>query len=69
MTMRLDRQIEQLERIVERRLELCKATWNGMPCRLPANHEPTEPHKFCSEAADAELPASPMLGLGWPPYF
>jgi hypothetical protein len=42
----LDQQIEQLENIVERCLNLCKVTWNGVRCTLPANHEETEPHRF-----------------------
>jgi hypothetical protein len=43
---RLDQKIEQLEFIVENRLNLCPATWGGTRCTLPANHAPTEPHKF-----------------------
>jgi hypothetical protein len=41
----LDRQIEQLKSRVERCMNLCNATWNGMPCTLPANHS-VQPHKF-----------------------
>jgi hypothetical protein len=56
MITRLDQQIEQLENIVERRLDLCKATWNGTRCTLPANHEPAELHKFPLEfSTDAEF--------------
>ena len=51
MTTRLDRQIEQLERIVNRRLESCRASWNGLPCRLPANHVPLVPHEYSLDAA------------------
>jgi|HubBroStandDraft_3_1064219.scaffolds.fasta_scaffold2938538_1 hypothetical protein len=46
MKTRLDREIEQLENIVERCLDLCHAEWNGVRCTLPANHEPAESHKF-----------------------
>ena len=46
MATRLDQQIEQLERIVEECLNLCKMTRNGLRCTLPAMHEPTKPHKF-----------------------
>lgn len=46
MATRLDQEIEQLENIVEKCLDLCKAMWNGIRCTLPANHERTEPHKF-----------------------
>jgi hypothetical protein len=46
MTTRLDRQIEELELIVERLLGLCPVTWNGIRCTLPANHAPTESHSF-----------------------
>jgi uncharacterized damage-inducible protein DinB len=41
-----DQEIEQLEHIVEKCLDLCHATWNGTRCTLPANHESTQPHKF-----------------------
>ena len=46
MATRLDQKIEHLENIVEKRLDLCKATWSGMRCTLPAHHEPAELHKF-----------------------
>ncbi len=46
MATTLDRRIEQLEKIVEARLDLCKMTWNGIRCTLPANHDQTEPHNF-----------------------
>ena len=50
MAMRLDQEIEQLEKIVERCLNLCNATWDGIRCTLPANHEPTHSHKFPIES-------------------
>ena len=34
-------------------MNLCNATWNGMPCTLPANHS-VEPHKF-----RVEFPSTP----------
>jgi hypothetical protein len=46
MASKLDRQIEQLENIVEKHLDLCEATWNETRCTLPRNHEQTAPHKF-----------------------
>jgi hypothetical protein len=46
MITRLDQQIEQLEDMVEKCLILCNATWNGVRCTLPANHERTKPYKF-----------------------
>jgi hypothetical protein len=46
MATTLDRQIEQLEKIVEAHLDFCNATWNGIRCTLPANHKQTEPHNF-----------------------
>jgi hypothetical protein len=46
MATRLDRQIEELEHIVEERLNLCKVTWNVTRCTLPANHDQTESHQF-----------------------
>jgi hypothetical protein len=56
MATRLDRQIEELGNIVEKRLNLCKATWNGLRCTLPANHETVEPHRFpIAFSADAKL--------------
>jgi hypothetical protein len=51
MALRLDRQIEEIEKIVDRHLDPCKATWNGMPCTLPTNHEPVEPHQFSREGS------------------
>jgi len=52
MATRLDRQIEQLENIVEKHLDLCQATWNETRCTLPRNHEPTAPHKFRIEISE-----------------
>jgi hypothetical protein len=49
MATRLDQQIELLEDIVERHLDLCEAAWNGIRCTLPRNHEQTAPHKFSIE--------------------
>ena len=49
MAKRLDQQIEQLESIVEKCLDLCRVTCNGLRCTLPAQHEPTKPHKFGRE--------------------
>jgi hypothetical protein len=46
MSTRLDQQIEQLEKLVEARLNLCKVTWNGTRCTLPANHDRDEAHRF-----------------------
>ena len=46
MATRLDQQIEHLENLVEKCLDLCKVTCNGIPCILPAKHEPTMPHRF-----------------------
>lgn len=46
MATRLDKEIEQLEKIVERCMNLCSATWDGIRCSLPANHEPTNSHRF-----------------------
>lgn len=46
MSTRLDQQIEQLEKIVEARLNLCNVTWNETRCIRPANHDKDEPPKF-----------------------
>lgn len=46
MSTKLDQQIEQLEKIVEARLNLCKVAWNGARCTLPANHDRDEAHRF-----------------------
>jgi hypothetical protein len=43
---RLDQEIEQLEKIVEKCLNRCNAMWDGIRCTLTANHEPTNSHKF-----------------------
>jgi len=43
---RLDQEIEQLEKIVEKCLNRCNAMWDGIRCTLAANHEPTNSHKF-----------------------
>jgi hypothetical protein len=48
MATRLDQQIEQLESIVEKHLDLCNVMCNGSRCILPRNHK-TEPHKFLVE--------------------
>jgi hypothetical protein len=58
MATRLDQQIEQLENIVEARLNLCQATWYGIRCTLPRNHTPTDPHRFPIEfSPDIDLSA------------
>jgi hypothetical protein len=44
--------------IVEKCLNLCKATWQGMGCTLPANHDPSAPHKFQAKF----LPTQPCTG-------
>jgi hypothetical protein len=49
MATHLDQQIELLEDMVERHLDLCDAAWNGTRCTLPRNHEQTVPHKFSIE--------------------
>jgi hypothetical protein len=46
MATRLDQQIEQLEIIVEKCLDLCNVTCNELRCTLPAQHEPTKLRKF-----------------------
>jgi hypothetical protein len=46
MTPRFEQKIEELESMVEKRLQLCAATWNGLRCRLPADHDQAEPHDF-----------------------
>jgi hypothetical protein len=46
----LDQKIAELEKIVEQRLELCRATWNGLRCTLPADHLPEEPHTFADDS-------------------
>ena len=53
MKTRLDQEIEKLGSIVEKCLDLCNATWNGVRCTLPANHEPKERHKFPVEFRQA----------------
>lgn len=53
MATRLDQQIEQLGRIVEKCLDLCDATWNGVRCTLPVNHQPAERHRFPVEFLQA----------------
>lgn len=46
MATRLDQKIEQLGKIVDRCMDLCDASWNGVRCTLPANHLPAERHRF-----------------------
>ena len=46
--MHIDQQIEQLEAVVEKRLDLCQETWQGFRCTLPANHGPAEEHRFAA---------------------
>ena len=46
MATRLDQEIEQLEKIVEKCLNRCDAMWDGIRCTLAANHEPTDSHQF-----------------------
>ena len=58
MATRLDHQIEELEHIVETRLGLCTVTSNGVPCILPANHQPAEWHRFMVHTAPARGGAS-----------
>jgi hypothetical protein len=53
MKTRLDREIEHLGNIVDRCLNLCRAEWNGVRCKLPADHEPAERHKFPVEFRQA----------------
>ena len=53
MKTRLDREIEQLGKIVDRCMGLCTAEWDGVRCALPANHEPAEGHKFPIEFRQA----------------
>jgi hypothetical protein len=57
MATRLDQQIEQLEKMVEKRLDLCQVTRNGTRCCLPANHEPKDSHKFPIEFSTNANPA------------
>ena len=66
MATRLDQQIEQLEDIVEKRLGLCKVTWNDVRCTLPANHEPTEPHHFPTDSSPDAKPAGGTQRLSRP---
>jgi hypothetical protein len=49
MASRIDRQISELENIVERHLNRCEATLNNSRCILPRDHTRTEPHKFMLE--------------------
>jgi hypothetical protein len=58
MATRLDQQIEQLEIIVEKCLDLRKVTCDGPLCTL--HHEPTKPHKFPTEFS----PPSPREQTG-----
>ena len=60
MATRLDQQIELLENIVERHLDLCEAAWNGTRCTLPRNHEQTVPHKFLIEYLNMSAWSGPM---------
>jgi hypothetical protein len=46
MATRLDEKIEQLESIVEKRLNLCKAIRHGRRCILSSGHEPAQAHNF-----------------------
>jgi hypothetical protein len=57
---RLDQEIEQLGKIVEKCLNRCNATWDGIRCTLAANHEPTDCHQFPIEF----LLTSSLRGLG-----
>jgi hypothetical protein len=61
MTTRLDRKIEELQRIVETLLNLCPVTSNGIRCNLPANHAASEPHSF---AIDFLPPRAHSMHLG-----
>jgi hypothetical protein len=49
MASRIDKQISELENIVERHLNRCEATLNTNRCILPRDHTRTEPHKFMLE--------------------
>jgi len=62
MATRLDQQIEQLENMVERRLDLCKVTRNGHRCTLPANHPPAHPHQFPVDFSSVAKPAAGNQG-------
>jgi hypothetical protein len=53
MATRLDQKIEQLGKIVDRCMDLCDATWNGVRCTLPASHQPAERHLFPVEFLQA----------------
>jgi len=46
MGIQLEQDIEELQRIVERRLGLCPAARNDSRCTLPAGHEPADAHQF-----------------------
>ena len=64
MATRLDQEIEQLEKLVERYLDYCAVTSNGMRCVLPRNHQATVPHKF-----PPALPGTNGLQVGAPKGF
>ena len=51
MATRLDEKIEQLESIVEKRLNLCKAIWHGRRCILSSGHEPAQAHNFATASS------------------
>lgn len=50
MATQLERQIEQLEALVEKRLDLCTPTRGEIRCTLSAPHE-REPHAFLNECS------------------
>ena len=63
MKTRIDDQIEQLERIVEARLDPCMTMRNGSRCTLPANHT-GEAHKFASDFSGNGL-VRERISLRW----
>jgi DNA-directed RNA polymerase specialized sigma24 family protein len=64
MSARMDQEIEQLEAIVERRLDLCQESWHGIRCTLPASHEPEESHRFpVIERAELQELIANVFGL------
>jgi hypothetical protein len=60
MATRLDQEIERLERLVEKHLDLCAVTSNGMRCTLPRSHGETMQHKF---AAALPTTTGPQTGV------
>jgi hypothetical protein len=54
MATRLDQQIEQIWKIVEKCVNLSNMRWNGSACALPLDDEHTKPYRFPVEFLETQ---------------